>query len=547
MEGAAKGGLLQAEAMDPRKKPGGFLGDFRLQPARQKSVLPRAEGRGDVADREQGFGGVVGERFGHDAGPDSVPDEVREGKLDGEAPGVDAPVPADAEPSERVLHDDGLVAASDEDDVGADAARERGNAGPMAGAKASLFEETDGVWRLHASSTGSVGPDLMTLAPGLVGAVGRGILEEHWRVRHAAMAERIIDLRSDTFTQPTDEMREAMAKARVGDDVYGEDPTVNELEALAAERMGKEAALYMPSGTMVNQVAVWVHTGRRGALVCDSGAHIYYYEGGAPSLLSNVMVYPIEGRRGVFTPKDIEPFLHEDPAHYAPVRLVSIENTNARAGGTCWTAAQTNAVADYCRGRKIPTHLDGARIFHAAIAQGVPVTKLTERVDSVGFCVSKGLSAPVGSLLCGSKAFIAEARHARKIMGGGMRQAGIIAAAGIIALEKMVDRLREDHENARRLAAGLAKIDGVRVDLDTVQTNIVNFDIENTGHALPAFLAQLEKRGVRAMERDVGPVVRLVTHRHITRKDVDATIAAVRDLVAAAPGGRGVRQSSQTR
>ncbi|MBI2078135.1 MAG: low specificity L-threonine aldolase, partial [Euryarchaeota archaeon] len=353
-------------------------------------------------------------------------------------------------------------------------------------------------------------------------------------------------LRSDTFTQPIDEMREAMGKAAVGDDVYGEDPTVNELQAKAAERVGKEAALFMPSGTMVNQAALWVHSGRQGALACEAGAHVYYYEGGAASLLSNLLVYPIEGRRGVFSPSQLESIVPADPIHYAPIRVVAIENTHTRAGGTCWTPAQTKSIAEYCRERKIPVHLDGARVFNASVAQSVPVRALTDPADSVGFCLSKGLSAPVGSLLCGGRAFIDEARRVRKILGGGMRQAGVLAAAGLVALDKMVDRLREDHENARRLGAGLAKIEGLRVDLDAVQTNIVNFDIAGTGQSVPGFLAELARRGVKAMERDVGPVVRMVTHRHIAKSDVEATLEVVRDVASMRVAKR-VRHSSQTR
>lgn len=343
---------------------------------------------------------------------------------------------------------------------------------------------------------------------------------------------RVIDLRSDTVTQPTDEMRDAMRNAEVGDDVYGEDPTVNRLERLAAERVGKEAAVFMPTGTMVNQVALWVHSRRQGALVCEEYAHIFYYESGGPALLSNLLVKPVKGTRGVFGPRELETvFLPEDP-HYAPVSVVSIENTHNRAGGTCWTPTQTRAVADFAHEHHVPVHLDGARIFNAATALGVGAEELSQHVDSVGFCLSKGLSAPVGSMLCGNPKFIDEARRVRKILGGGMRQAGVLAAAGIVALERMVDRLQEDHENARRLAVGLSKIPGIRIDLDTVQTNIVVFSARDAAFATPdEFVARLTQEGVLACPRDIGDEIRMVTNRHVTSKDVDGALESVRGVV----------------
>lgn len=342
-----------------------------------------------------------------------------------------------------------------------------------------------------------------------------------------------IDLRSDTVTQPTREMREAMAHAEVGDDVYGEDPTVKRLERLAAERMGKEAALFMPSGTMVNLAALWVHTGRQGALACEEGAHLYRYEGGGPAALGHVLVHTIRGTRGVFRPKDLEPLIVPDDPHFAPLRLVSIENTHNRAGGTCWTPSQTRSVADFCHDHKIPIHLDGSRIFNASVALGVGPEELAAPATSVGFCLSKGLSAPVGSLLCGPSRFIEEAQRVRKVLGGGMRQAGVLAAAGIVALETMVDRLREDHENARRLAAGLSKVPGIRLDLDTVQTNMVVLTAREAGFTADEFVAALEREGVRSAPRDIGDEVRLVTHRHVSSADVDRVVGSVRKIVEA--------------
>lgn len=355
----------------------------------------------------------------------------------------------------------------------------------------------------------------------------------------------VIDLRSDTVTQPTAEMRAAMASAEVGDDVYGEDPTVRRLEEVSAKRMGTEAALFMPTGTMVNQAALWVHSGRRGAVVCEEGSHILNYEGGAPALLSGLLVRGVSGRRGVFTPADLEAMLPPKNLHFAQWRLIEVENTHNRAGGTVWTPAQTQAIVKWSHDHGIPVHVDGARVFNAAVAQGVPASSLAKGADSVGFCLSKGLSAPVGSLLCGSAAFIEEARAVRKVLGGAMRQAGILAAAGLIALESMVERLREDHANARRLAAGLAKIPGIRIDMDAVQTNIVVFDPSETrlGTARQ-FCDALLPLGVRASPRDIGPHVRMVTHRHVTAADVDAAIAAVervcggKSRIAKAPRAR---------
>jgi threonine aldolase len=343
---------------------------------------------------------------------------------------------------------------------------------------------------------------------------------------------RVIDLRSDTVTKPTDEMREAMRNAEVGDDVYGEDPTVNRLERIAAERVGKEAAVFMPTGTMVNQAALWVHSKRQGALVCEEFSHIYYYESGGPALLSNLLVKTVKGTRGVFGPRDLEPvFLPEDD-HYAPVTVVSIENTHNRAGGTCWTPTQTRSVADFAHAHNVPVHLDGARLFNAAIALGVGPEELAQHVDSVGFCLSKGLSAPVGSMLCGTNKFVSEARRVRKILGGGWRQAGVLAAAGIVALETMVDRLSEDHENARRLATGLSKIPGIRVDLETVQTNIIMLTAKEAGFASPdEFVDRLSQENVLCSPRDIGDEVRMVTNRHVTAKDVDAIIDAARSVV----------------
>src|SRR5688572_23895486 len=298
----------------------------------------------------------------------------------------------------------------------------------------------------------------------------------------------VLDFRSDTLTQPTDEMRKAMAEAEVGDDVYGEDPTANRLEEAAAKRMGMEAAVFVPTGTMGNQLAIWTHTGRKGQVVCEENCHLALYEGGAASLLSNVMLRTVRGEEGTFTPAEmLRLFTPADP-HYAPTRLVSIEHTHNSSGGLLWSAEQAKAVVEAAHARKVPVHVDGARIFNAAVAQNTTPQKLLAGADSVMFCVSKGLSAPVGSLLCGTEEFVEEARHARKTLGGGMRQAGIIAAAGLVALDRMVDRLAEDHANAKELARRLAGIPDLRVDARRVQTNMVMADVSGTKLTSSAFV-----------------------------------------------------------
>lgn len=346
---------------------------------------------------------------------------------------------------------------------------------------------------------------------------------------------RTIDLRSDTVTQPTDEMRDAMRNAEVGDDVFGEDPTVNRLEAMAAQRVGKEAAVFMPTGTMVNQTAVWVHSQRWGEMIAEEGAHVVQNEGGAPAVLSNVMVRLLKGVLGVFTADQVRRAIRPNNIHFPRTRLVEIENTHNGAGGTVWTPAQTRAVADAAHEHGIPLHLDGARIFNSAIAQDVPVLRLTEPADSVAFCFSKGLSAPVGSILCGTQEFIGEARRVRKILGGGMRQAGVLAAAAVVALETMVDRLREDHANARTIAEGLAKIPGVSIDLEAVQTNILFFDVGGLGIQSVEFCQRLAKEGIKGSPRATETAVRMVTHRHVTKEDARFVAETCRRLFERIP------------
>lgn len=340
---------------------------------------------------------------------------------------------------------------------------------------------------------------------------------------------RILDFRSDTVTQPTDAMRHAMARAEVGDDVYGDDPTVNKLEARVAKLLGKEAALFVPTGTMGNQAAIWVHTGRNGAVVAETHSHISFYEGGAAALLSGSAVLPIAGTNGLFGAADLERFwLPRDP-HFANVKIVAIENTHNWSGGRTWSAAETKAVAEAAHAHDAALHLDGARLFNAAIARKTTAAALAKPADSVMVCLSKGLSAPVGSLLAGSSEFIAKARFVRKTLGGGMRQAGHLAAAGLVALDTCVERLADDHANAHQLAKGLLDL-GFGVDVNGTETNMVMADTTGTGWTAELFNAACKTAGVLAGRRDAGPVVRFVTHRNVSRDDVAEALGIVARL-----------------
>jgi threonine aldolase len=283
-----------------------------------------------------------------------------------------------------------------------------------------------------------------------------------------------VDLRSDTVTWPTDAMRHAMAQAPVGDDVYGEDPTVNRLQEMGAALVGKEAGLFVASGTMGNLVAMLAHCGRGEEVILGNKAHTFLYEAGGISALGGLHSCQLPNQAdGTLLLEDIQAAIRPDEAHHPVTRLVSLENTHNRCGGVSLTAEYTRAVGELAKARGLQLHLDGARIFNAAAAQGVPARVLAEPANSITFCLSKGLSAPVGSILCGSRAFIHQAHRIRKQLGGGMRQAGILAAAGIVALETMVDRLTEDHTRAKRLAQGLAAIPGIELEPGTPYTNMI--------------------------------------------------------------------------
>ena len=338
----------------------------------------------------------------------------------------------------------------------------------------------------------------------------------------------VVDFRSDTLTLPTAEMREAMARAEVGDDVWEEDPTMRRLEALAAERLGKEAALFVTSGTQGNLVSVLAQTRPGQEVVLDAYAHIFNAEVASAAIIGGVQMRPTVTERGFLTPAQVREALRPANIHVPPTGLVCIENTHNRHGGTCCTPDEIAAVASVAHEAGVPVHLDGARIFNAAVALGRPARDFARDVDSVTFCVSKGLGAPVGSLVCGSADFIGRARRVRKMLGGGMRQAGIIAAAGIVALERMVDRLAEDHVNARALAEGLAKLPRISIDLASVQTNIVILRIDRPGGAdLLVKGCAARKIKLHAMSPTF---IRCVTHKDVDADDIRRALDAFTEI-----------------
>ena len=340
---------------------------------------------------------------------------------------------------------------------------------------------------------------------------------------------KVIDLRSETVTHPTPEMRQAIFEAEVGDDVYCEDPTVNRLEIMAAARMGKEAALFTTSGTQSNLIAVLTHTNHGDEIIVGDEAHILWYEVGGAATLGGVIMRTVPNDScGRLNLDDIDRAIRANDIHYPETRLLCLENTHNRCGGAVLTTDYTDEVCNLAHTRGLKVHLDGARIFNAAIALGVPACALAQNSDSVALCLSKGLSAPVGSLLCGSKDFIERARKFRKMLGGGMRQAGIIAAAGIVALETMIDRLAEDHSNARRLAQGLAGIKGIRLAQDDIPTNIVMFDL-SPELSVVEFVEGLGRVGVKVGLHDGHPF-RAVTHCMVSSSDIDEALTHIKTV-----------------
>jgi threonine aldolase len=345
-----------------------------------------------------------------------------------------------------------------------------------------------------------------------------------------------VDLRSDTLTLPTPEMREAMARAEVGDDVWGEDPTVQRLETTAAARLGKEAGLFVTSGTMGNLVSVVAHTQTGQEVVLDLDSHIYNYEVAGGTVVGHVQMRPVKTERGFLTAEQVQESLRPANIHIPPTGLVCLENTHNRHGGTCCSPEEIAAVAAVAHGAGVPVHIDGARLFNAAVALKRDVREFTDPVDSATFCLSKGLGAPVGSVVCGSRAFIERARRVRKMVGGGMRQAGVIAAAGLIALERMVDRLADDHANARTLAEALAALPGITVDLASVQTNIVILRIDRGDRARSVATTEELVKGCAARKVKIhamGPAaIRCVTHKDVDAEDIRRAVDAFGELTA---------------
>ena len=342
----------------------------------------------------------------------------------------------------------------------------------------------------------------------------------------------MIDLRSDTVTKPTPAMRKAMAEAEVGDDVFGEDPTINRLQERAAEIFGKEAALFVPSGSMGNEIAVKLHTKPGTEIVIEERGHVLNYELGAAALISGVTIRPVKSANGSghLTWDEIASALHvKTPYWTCPTSLICLENTHNFAGGSVMTAVHCAEICEKAHALRLPVHMDGARIFNASVALNESVAELTKDCDSVMFTLSKALGAPAGSMLLGTKDFIVEARTWRKRLGGGMRQIGVLAAAGLIALEESPKTLHVDHENARILAEGFANLKGVSVDLERVVTNIVIFDISETGKHSDEICAKLKDGGILAI--GFGSLIRMVTHCDVSRANMEKTIRVLGEIL----------------
>ena len=349
------------------------------------------------------------------------------------------------------------------------------------------------------------------------------------REANAKSGDAPVDLRSDTVTRPTAAMRRAMAEAEVGDDVYGEDPTVNQLQERAAEIFGREAAMFVPSGSMGNLLAIktWTRPGHE--VICEQRAHVNQYELASMSAVAGCMPRPIAAADGILTWTMIESMLRPKGYHYSQTGLVTIENTHNMAGGTVYPTAVAEEICERAHELKLPIHLDGARIFNASVAQGKSVKELTRKFDSVMFCLSKGLGAPVGSMLVGTREFIEKAHVYRKMLGGGMRQAGVLAAAGLLALEESPKTLARDHGNARFLAEGLSKIPGILVDPRKVETNIVIFDVAGTGRTAAEISNELGKKKILVGATDKFSV-RMVTHCDVDRAGMERAIAVLGEI-----------------
>jgi len=336
-------------------------------------------------------------------------------------------------------------------------------------------------------------------------------------------------MRSDTLTMPTDDMRQAMAAAGLGDDVYGEDPEINALQELAAEMLGKEAALFVASGTMGNLIGVLVNARSGQEVIADADAHVFMYEAAGVAMVGGIQIMPIRTEMGILTPEVIRAAIRPDDQHHPPTAAVCFEDTHNRHGGVAWPLAALQAASAEARSAGLATHMDGARVFNAAIATGTDVKAIAACVDTLTFCLSKGLGAPAGSVLVGPRAKIAEAFRWRKMLGGGMREIGMLGAAGQVALLRMVGRLEEDHANARTLAEGIAELPGVAIDLRRVQTNLVIFELEKMTPA--AFLADCEQRGLKGGTMG-GRRVRFVTRYGVDSNDVQFALKVVSEVLS---------------
>ncbi|WP_165997546.1 low-specificity L-threonine aldolase [Bacillus sp. Cs-700] len=339
----------------------------------------------------------------------------------------------------------------------------------------------------------------------------------------------MIDLRSDTVTKPSEKMRKAMYKAEVGDDVYGEDPTVNKLEELAAHRLGKEDALFVTSGTQGNQIAGLVHCKPGQEVIMEAEAHIFLYEAAALSAFAGVQIKTLDGVNGAMKPSDVEAAIRGDDIHQPETGLICLENTHNKAGGAVVPPENMELIYHISKKHDIPVHLDGARLFNAAVASQISVKEFAKYTDSVQFCLSKGLGAPVGSMIAGSSDFISQARKWRKRLGGGLRQVGVLAAPGIIALEENVKLLEKDHENAKHLADGLQNIEGVRVK-NKIETNIILVDIKKSNKTTEHFIELLKENSIQA--GPFGPnIIRFVTNNGITKEDIDQVLITVQRIL----------------
>lgn len=341
---------------------------------------------------------------------------------------------------------------------------------------------------------------------------------------------RFADFRSDTLTKPTYEMRQAMMEAEVGDDVFGEDPTINRLQEMISELTGKEAALFVASGTQGNEVCISAHTEPGKEIIVGKESHIFNYECGGPSLLSGVQMYPVNDNNGTVSLDQIKAAVRHVDVHYPQTNLICLENTHNRAGGVILPLENIKEISEFARSINLKIHLDGARLWNASVATGISLKEYCQYFDSVSLCFSKGLGAPVGSIVVGEKDFIHRVHYYRKVFGGGMRQAGILAAACIHSVENHFERLKEDHQRAKRFAEAISEIPAIKVDLETIQTNIVIFDVDKPGFVAEEFLITLQKNGVLMLEIDPNRI-RAVTHLDLIDEDLEKAIDVLSNLL----------------